>query len=107
MRSARIYRPSGPWLEAALRRQALSLLEQRVYVYLLNRVEAAPHLRAPPGVIAEAVGVPEGRIHEALERLQDLEMIRPSTGAPEYTWRFPLGWYRSAARALLAAEQRG
>jgi len=101
-------RPWGGWLEAALARMDLALLEQRVFLYLWNLGVNNDSCWPAVGTICKAVGRSERRVQAALNRLQDLGMLHTTwrKGGRGVTteWRFPLGWFYRARGEVEKAE---
>lgn len=94
-------------MEEALGRQSVSLLEQRVYVLLLNHAEGELRVDMPLSSVVSAVRCSERRVWAALERLQALEMLDVAPGEAEGAWLLPMGWYRRAVEVIRADEARG
>ena len=101
-------RPWGGWLEAALGRMDLALLEQRVFLYLWNLGVNNDSCWPAVGTICKAVGRSERRVQAALNRLQELGMLHTTwrKGGRGVTteWRFPLGWFYRARGEIEKAE---
>ena len=101
-------RPWGGWLEAALARMDLALLEQRVFLYLWNLGVNNESCWPAVGTICKSVGRGERRVQASLNRLQELGMLHTTwrKGGRGVTteWRFPLGWFYRARGEVEKAE---